>query len=91
MYSKDVQAKNDSNIDAVSYVNQIEDEREIEKDSKNMFHMITTFEFNASSADLYLLNGVDIRLRFDLASAKLISFFTFEIRLHRCLLRFLII
>ena len=34
--------------------------------------MMTPLKFNISSADFYLLNGVDIRLRFDLAPAKLI-------------------
>ena len=31
-------------------------------------------EFNISSTDFYLLNGVDIRLKFDLAPTKLIIY-----------------
>ena len=41
--------------------------------------MMTPFKFNISSADFYKLNGVDIRLRFDSASARLIFIHTLYI------------
>ena len=72
MYYKDIKAKIDSKIDATTFANQTDDETEIENDCKNTLHMMTPLKFNISSADFYLLNGVDIRLRFDLAPAKLI-------------------
>ena len=48
------------------------DKKEIVKGCKNLLHMMTPLKFKISSADFYLPNGVDIRLIFDLASAKLI-------------------
>ena len=72
MFYKDIQEKIDNKIDDATFTNQTDDGKEIEKDYKNILHMMTPLKFNISSADLYLLSGVDICLRFDLASAKLI-------------------
>ena len=72
MYYKDIHAKINSTIDATTFTNQTNDEKEIERECKSILHMMTPLKFNISSADFYLLNGVDIRLRFDLAPAKLI-------------------
>ena len=72
MYYKDIHSKIDSKIDAATFANHNADEKEIERECKNIIHMMTPLKFNISSADFYLLNGVDMRLRFDLAPAKLI-------------------
>ena len=42
------------------------------KDYKSILHAKTPSKCNVSSADFYLHKRVDIRLRFDLAPAKLI-------------------
>ena len=65
MHYKDIKAKTDSKIDATTFANQMDDEKEIEKACKNILHMITPLKFDVSSEDFYLLNGDDIRLRFD--------------------------
>ena len=72
IYHKDIQEKYDNKIDATTYANQTDDANEIEKDCKNILCIITLLTVNISSADFYLLNGVNIRLIFDLVSARLI-------------------
>ena len=63
-----------SKIDATTFANQTDDEKEIEKDCKNILHMMMPLKFNTFSADFYIFDGVDIRLRFHLAPAKLILY-----------------
>ena len=71
-FLKDIYAKIDIKIDPTTFANQTDDKQEIEKDCKSILHMMTPLKFDISSANLYILTGVDIRLRFDLAPAKLI-------------------
>ena len=59
-------------MDATTHANENDDKKEIEKDCKNILHMMTSLKFNISSADFYVLNGIDVRVRLDLAPAKLI-------------------
>ena len=47
IYYKDIHAKINSKIDATTFANQTDDEKEIEKDCKNILHMMTQLKFNS--------------------------------------------
>lgn len=70
MYYRD--STNESVITGETFKNQNNLEKVISNQCNNTLHMMTPLQFNISSSNFYLLNGVDIRLRFDMAPAKLI-------------------
>ena len=60
MYYTNIQVKIDRKIDATNFANRTDNENEIEKDCKNILLMMTPLEYNISSVDFYLLDGVDM-------------------------------
>ena len=55
-----------------AYEDQSPDETAIQSTCKKIIHMMIPLNFDLSTSNFYLLNGVDIRLRFDLASPQLL-------------------
>ena len=72
MYYKNMSTKIDEVITAESFTNMTSDEESIVKECKSTIHMMTPLHFDMSTSGFYLLNGVDVRLRFDLASASIL-------------------
>ena len=55
-----------------SFKNQSTTETIMQKESKKIIHLMVPLTFDLSSSNFYLLNGVDIRLRFDLAAPQIL-------------------
>ena len=72
MYYKDISTKIYDVFTADSFVNQSEDETDIQAECKDSIHMMVPLGMEMSSAGIFLMNGVDIRLRFDLCSPNLL-------------------
>ena len=72
MYYKSLSTKIFDKIEATSFENLNSDETLIQSECKDVIHMTVPLCLDLSSADFYLLNGVDVRLRFDLSSPNLI-------------------
>ena len=53
-----------------SVQNQPSDESEIQTECKNVIHIMIPLGMEMSSAGIFLMDRVDIRLRFDLSSAS---------------------
>ena len=70
MLYKSLRTKIHSNITQSCFENQPSEEVTIQKLCKTGIHICTPLAFDISSANFYLLNGVDLRIRLDLASAK---------------------
>ena len=71
MYYKDMSTKIYDVYTAASFQNQTSDESEIQTECKKVLHMMIPLGMEMSSAGIFLMNGVDIRLRFDLSPASL--------------------
>ena len=72
MYYKSMSTKIEDKIDASSFANLSSDEVLMQDECKGMVHMMVPLCMDLSSSDFYLMNGVDIRLRFDLSSPRLL-------------------
>lgn len=72
MYYKSMLTDIDEIITENNFLNMSNDETNIVKESKSVIHMTTPLHFDMSSSGFYLLNGVDVRLRFDLAPAAVL-------------------
>ena len=72
MYYKDISTKIHDVFTADSFVNQSQDETDIQTECKDGIHMMVPLGMEMSSAGIFLMNGVDIRLRFDLCPPNLL-------------------
>ena len=72
MYYKSMSTKIEAKMDASSFTNLSSDELLMQEECKGMIHMIVPLCMDLSSSDFYLMNGVDIRLRLDLSSPRLL-------------------
>ena len=72
MYYKSMSTKIYDKIEASSFANLSDDENLIQTECKGVVDMMIPLCMDLTSSDFYLLNGVDIRLRFDLSSPSLI-------------------
>ena len=72
MYYKDLSVKNNAKTDEINFLAPENDEKLIRDDCRRVMHFVTPLALDISSSDFFLLNGVDIRLRFDLASPAVI-------------------
>ena len=74
MYYKTLSTDIDEEFTENSFIDNLisMDEKKIIKECKSVLHMMTPLHFDMSSSGFYLLNGVDVRLRFDLAPASVL-------------------
>ena len=72
MYYKSDDTKFYDEYVTASFETQSADETMIQTNCKKVIHLMIPLNFDLSSSNFYLLNGVDIRLRFDLASPQLL-------------------
>ena len=71
MYYKSMSTKIYDNITNASFENRTADETDIQAECRNVIHLMIPIGLEISSSGIFLMNGVDIRLRFDLSPASL--------------------
>ena len=72
MFYKDLSTKIFDKIDENCFTALSSEEAQIQSECKDIIHMMIPLQLDLSSASFYLLNGVDIRIRFDLLSPKVL-------------------
>lgn len=74
MYYKSLDTKSPKTFNAPYFVqaNLPKDEKEIINDVKGIIHTVCPINLDISDANFYLLNGVNMRIRFDLAPASVL-------------------
>ena len=72
MYYKDIKTTIHDNISNDSFTNLTKDEENIQQECMDIIHLMIPLTLDLSSSNFYLMNGVDIRLRFDLSPPNIV-------------------